>query len=190
MDTPEDYKKMLAYAGTEFYPDGEECTELLIIAGTPERVIRHGRVVAKVAAAIADILTESGVAIDRNLLSSACLLHDIAKGKKNHEARGARMLRKPGYVKVARIVASHKDLPIRRKIGEAEILYIADKITDGTVVSTLENRMLRMESRFPTGSEALINARRRIAAATAVQKKIEAVTGMGLEKIIGGAYVD
>jgi hypothetical protein len=190
MDTRDDYQKLLAYAETEFFPDEEECDELLRIAGTPEKVTRHERAVAMCAMRIADSLVKTGVKIDRRLLVSACLLHDIAKGEKDHEASGAKRLRRWGYDRVAKVVASHKDLPVRKKIGEAEILYLADKLTDGTVVSTLGRRLSRMESRFPPGSEALECARRRIAVAAEVQRKIEALAEATLDKILGGANLD
>ncbi|MDR1966520.1 MAG: NTP transferase domain-containing protein [Synergistaceae bacterium] len=181
MDTPEDYQKLLAYSKTEFFPDEEECAELLGIAGTPEKVARHGRAVADCAMRIAGAL---GRPMDRRLLLASCLLHDLAKGSKDHEEMGARWLRRRGYSKVAEIVASHKDLASRKKIGEAEILYLADKLTDGTAVSTLESRMSRMEARFPRGSEALAGAKRRIGAAAKIQKKIEAESGMTLGQIL------
>jgi CTP:molybdopterin cytidylyltransferase MocA len=187
MDTPGDYAKLLAYSEREFYPDPEECEELLRIAGTPQKAVRHSRAVAKSAMLMAMAL--SGVVkIDCDLLMSACLLHDIAKGEPDHEARGARWLRKWGYGRVASIVASHKDLPEKRAY-EAEILYLADKITDGTEVLPLGARLERMKSRFPPGSEELRGATRRIAAAAEIQRRVEDASGMALEKIIGGEHI-
>jgi probable phosphoglycerate mutase len=189
MDTADDYQKLLSYATTEFYPDEDECAELLRIAGTPEGAARHARVVANTALAISRKLSNSGIETDDRLLLSACLLHDIARDRRDHELLGARWLRRRGYREVASIVAAHKDLPSREKLGEAEILYLADKITDGTSVSTLENRLRRMQVRFGDDGEALSGARRRIAAAAAVQKKVESVTGTALGEIIGGADI-
>lgn len=186
MDTPDDYRHLLDYAKNEFYPDDDECAELLMIAGAPPRVARHSRVVADCAMLIADALSAAGVKINFRLLRAAALLHDIAKGQKDHEIRGARWLRGRGYSKVAGITASHKDLPVRGKTGEVEVLYLADKITDGTDTLTLEDRLARMEERFPRGSEAMDNARRRLSDAMLVQKKIEDITGMSLEEILGG----
>lgn len=186
MDTEEDYRKLLVYAETEFYPDPDECAELLRIAGTPENVMLHARAVAKSALAISEAIAPSGVKIDDRLLLSASLLHDIAKGMRDHEARGARWLRARGYRKVASVVASHGEPSAGKKLKEAEILYLADKITDGTSVSTLENRLLRMEEKFGHDGEAMKNARRRISAAMVLQEKIETLTGRTLREIIGG----
>jgi CTP:molybdopterin cytidylyltransferase MocA len=187
MDTPDEFRRLTDYAESEFFPDDEECVELLRIAGAPERVALHARAVADSAILIGRALSEAGVSIDMRLLRSACLLHDIAKGRKDHEAQGARLLRRLGYAKAARIVASHKELPPRLKIGEAEVLYLSDKMTDGASVSSLEDRMRRMEARF--SGPALENARRRIDAALLLRKKTEDITGMTIEKILGGAGI-
>ena len=190
MDTAEDYQKLLSYANTEFYPDEDECAELLRIAGTPRDAARHARKVADVALAVSRELSNFGVKTDGRLLLSACLLHDIAKGERDHDIRGAQWLRGRGYDEVASIVETHKDLPEREDLSEAEILYLADKITDGTSVSTLENRLARMEERFRHDGEALTGARRRIETAMAIRKKVEAVTKTALGEIIGGMDIE
>jgi putative nucleotidyltransferase with HDIG domain len=195
MDTQDDYRDLLRYSMGEKIPDDGECEELLSIAGTPKKVTRHMRAVADCAGRLADALGECGVKakIDRRLLRSACLLHDIAKGKKDHEARGATLLRERGYSKVASLVASHKDLggrvPKGSPISEAELLYLSDKITDGEVLSTLKNKMLRMETRFAPGSEALAAATRRIRQASDIQKKIEKITGRKLAELLADTYL-
>ena len=175
MDTPRDYDTLLSYATTEFLPDEDECLELLAIAGTPQRVIKHMRTVASCANKIAEALIENGHPLDLDLLYASCMLHDIAKGERDHEVKGANWLRKRGYTNVAELVATHKDLPERDTLGEAEILYLADKLTDGDIVSTLKNRMSRMEARFSAGSDALHAAKKRIKQAAAIQKKIESI---------------
>jgi len=189
MDAPEDYRALQDYAKTEFFPDDDECAELLKIALTSERAARHSRVVAGCAMLIAEALSASGAKINLRLLRAGALLHDIAKGQKDHEARGAKWLRKRGYAKVARLVASHKELPPRKKLGEAELLYLADKMTDGTSILSLEGRLKLMESRFAPGSDAMAGARRRMAAAALVRKKVEEAAGMPLEKILGGEFI-
>lgn len=184
MDTPEDYSALKRYARNEKFPDDAECDELLEIAGTPERVVRHMRIVARCAMLIADALEREGVRVKRRLLRSACLLHDIAKAHRDHERLGACWLRERGYKKVARIVGSHKDLPERKKLGVAEILYLADKVTDGEAVASLQTRMLKMETRFAHDEEARSGAKRRLARAAAIQKQVEDLTGLHLSAIL------
>ncbi|MDR3321009.1 MAG: NTP transferase domain-containing protein [Synergistaceae bacterium] len=187
MDTPADYLELMRYAKDEKFPDDDECAELLSIAGTPNRVARHMRVVAECASRVADALCDAGLKINRRLLRSSCLLHDIAKGRKDHEAQGARWLRERGYSGVAKLVACHKDLPDRRKpLGEAEILYLSDKITDGEEISALKDRMRRMRARFSSESEALDSAKRRIKQADDIQRRVEKATGRSLDDILIG----
>jgi probable phosphoglycerate mutase len=107
MDTKEDYGRLLEYAVSEFFPDEDECSELLRIAGTPTRVVMHARAVARCAMLISGSLAARGVRIDARMLASACRLHDIAKGQKIHAARGAEWLCGRGYGRVGKIVASH-----------------------------------------------------------------------------------
>ena len=183
MDTPADYEGLLSYAATEFLPDEEECLELLSIARTPERVIKHMRAVTFCASKIAEALIAHGHKLDLDLLFASCMLHDIAKGERDHESRGAAWLRKRGYEQVAEIVSTHKDLPERKQIGEAEILYLADKLTDGDCISTLKNRMRRMEERFASGSDALHAAKKRIKQAADIQKRIEKELGAACSEL-------
>ncbi|MDR3331341.1 MAG: NTP transferase domain-containing protein [Synergistaceae bacterium] len=192
IDTTEGYADLRRYAKYEAFPDEEECGELVMMAGTPARAVRHMRVVARCGMLISDALEKSGVKLNRDLLLSACLLHDLAKGEKFHEAKGARWLRKMGYKEVAELVASHKDLPRGSVGGEAEILYLSDKITDGETVSTLSERLKEMEERFNPNGGALSAARRRIKRASGIQRRIEKITGISLGEMLSckGATTD
>lgn len=184
MDTPADYEALKAYAEREWLPDDDECAELLRIARTPEPVVRHMKHVARTAEKLRAALASKGLVLDGRLLRAACLLHDIAKGRKDHEASGARMLAARGYRAVAAAVAAHKDLPEKRFLGEAELLYLADKLIDGDAPSSLESRMVRMAIRFAKDEEALDAARRRIARAAEIQKRVENVMGRKIGDII------
>jgi CTP:molybdopterin cytidylyltransferase MocA len=184
MDTPEDYALLGRYASSEFFPDDNECAEMTEIAGTPACVVPHMRTVALVASMIAKALEMGGHPLNENLLRSACLLHDVAKGRPDHEAKGARWLRERGYADTADIVGVHKDLPSRPLLGEAEILYLADKLTDGERVVPLSSRVRRMEERFAPGSEALVAAHRRLTRAAEIQGEVERIAGTPLQRIL------
>jgi putative nucleotidyltransferase with HDIG domain len=184
MDTPDDYAALGSYASSEFFPDDDECAELTEIARAPACVVPHMRTVALVAALIAKALETGGLRLNEKLLRSACLLHDIAKGRHRHEAKGARWLRSRGYAEVADIVGAHSDLPASLTLGEAEILYLADKVTDGECVGPLSSRERRMEERFAPGSDALAAARRRLARAAEIQSEVERIAGAPLHKIL------
>ena len=184
MDTPDDYTALRRYQRDEWYPDDEECAELLEIAGTPQRVIRHMDAVARCCALISDALGDRGVTVNRRLLAAAAKLHDLAKTSHNHDAEGARWLRERGYGRVAGLVGLHKDMPDSKKDLEAEILYFADRITDGEAITTLEQRLYKMETRFAAEPSALEYAKKRLAKALTIQKKIEKKTGKPIEEIL------
>lgn len=186
MDTPDDYRGLEEYLTWEYIPDRQECDALLALAGTAQPVIRHCRMVAQVALTLALALEESGVSLDLMLLRAACLLHDIAKEHGEHEALGARWLRKGGYGGVGALVALHKDLPPSDCLGEAEILYLSDKIVEGEKVSSLEARLQRMKERYPQGSQGRESAKRRIGRAQIIQKQVEKITGKGLHELLDG----
>lgn len=183
MDTPDDYAALQAYVETEYYPDDEECLELHVMMGVAENVAGHMKVVTECAMTMANTLVSCGIYVNRRLLSSACMLHDIAKGESGHAEKGGDMLRTRGYEEVAAVVGVHMDLPDDVECLEAEILYLADKMAEGDRVLPLEQRMSRMESRFTHEGEALSAARRRILKAVEIQKRVEHITGKPLAEM-------
>ena len=77
-----------------------------------------------------------------NLVSAAALLHDVERTKPRHAERGAELLRKLGYEKVAAIVAEHMFLSedALEHLDERAIVFLADKMVDGTKAVSLEKR--------------------------------------------------
>jgi Uncharacterized MobA-related protein len=189
MDTPEDYETLQRYAQTEWYPDPGECAALWDIAGTPVKVRAHMRAVASCAERVAGALVERGCTLNVPMLASAALLHDIAKGSPEHERVGARYLDKAGYEQVAQLVAAHTDLPgglgpEDSPPNEAELLYLCDKLLDGTAFLTPEARMEQMEARFPAGSTARNAARARLHKAAVLRDRVEALLGSTLTEAL------
>ena len=184
MDTPDDYQILREYFENEVYPDCDEALELMKIARTPARVVEHAVCVAAHAMKICAALSAKDIKLNQHLLRAACLLHDIAKGEHDHERIGAKWLRERGYGRVAKVTATHKNLPQRDKIGEEEILYLTDKLTDGTHITTLEARMIKMEARYAPKTEARSAARLRIRQAARIQRKIEKIIGQPLHNLL------
>lgn len=106
--------------------------------GTPPAVQAHCNAVASKALLLASGITS--VPVNIRLLRAACQLHDIARHMEgNHALWGAELLFREGYPEVARIVATHHDLPSDVGI-EAQLLYLADKLVLGTESVSLEER--------------------------------------------------
>jgi putative nucleotidyltransferase with HDIG domain len=146
----------------------EVCFALLHAAGTPEHVIAHCRAVAEKAMQLADRAQAAGAAVDRELLFSAALLHDIARTEPDHAALGAAWLRTLGYPEVAEVVAQHHDFE-GGKLNEAALLYLADKYVQGDREVPLEERFAESRARCTTG-DALQAHERRYETAKQIEK--------------------
>ena len=122
-------------------PDETECRYLLKQFNTPDEVVAHCAAVSRKALKIAESLNPD-CQLDRELIKSAALLHDVAKLEKNHPKAGFKYLLKCGYPRVADIVHSHHNLAREdlEKITESTIVFYADKLINGTEEVTLEER--------------------------------------------------
>jgi putative nucleotidyltransferase with HDIG domain len=96
-------------------PGRTEAAALLLSVGPSPRLERHSRAVAEVAAWLAARISARGVAVDRRLVESAALLHDLDKAlPRRHRLRNlphgegsAAWLREHEHEEVAPIVANH-----------------------------------------------------------------------------------
>lgn len=139
-DTPEEFQALLAqYHRNEntLCPSAPEIEQILTEAGTPEHIRAHCRAVA---AKAADLTAKTEQTIDLDLLRAACLLHDMARAShKDHAAAAAEYLSRKGYLILAEIVGQHHDLTPSASI-EAQLLYLADKLIQGSQEVTLHER--------------------------------------------------
>lgn len=135
--------------------------------GTPEAVIAHEEAVARRALCLAE---QSGARVNQPLLRAACLLHDLCRTVgRSHPAEAARALRAEGYPVLAEIVAQHHDL-VEAPCAEAELLFLADKLTEGTEPVTLEARFRRAREKCRT-PEALAAWQARYDQALALERR-------------------
>ncbi|NDV22866.1 HD domain-containing protein [Desulfovibrio sp. JC022] len=121
-------------------PTPEQCENLLASNNTPEATIIHSRMVRDVARRIGrDLKWLRDRGPNLALITAAALLHDIAKGKPDHAAAGAAILRENGYDEVAHIVAAHNELEYSGNlpVTEKEIVFIADKLVKGDQMVTV-----------------------------------------------------
>lgn len=147
--------------------------ETLLRAAAPgERVEAHCRAVAAEALRIAQALP---LPLDRDLLASAALLHDIARAEAGHAGLGAAWLRELGYDRAAILVEQHHDLTAG-ELDEAAILYLADKLIQEERRVGLEERFAASESRCRT-TEARAAHARRLMTARKLKEEINARCG-------------
>ena len=120
------------------------CLTLLRAAGLPEAVINHCSAVAARATELACDLD-----MDVRLVRQAAYLHDIARLNRDHALVGASWLEELGYTGLADIVRLHHDHG-GEKLDEAAVVYIADKLVQGSRPVTLAERFAASESKCTT----------------------------------------
>ncbi|MEI6726257.1 MAG: DVU_1551 family NTP transferase [Actinomycetes bacterium] len=163
-------------------PDVTRCVQILGERGAPSGLVAHARVVAAVATALASGLNERDQHLCLRLVTAAALLHDVARAESDHAAAGAVFLESLGYPRVAGVVRRHMDLGAGGvwDIGEAEVLFLADKLVLGEQEVTLEERFARRLGELAHDPPAQAAARSRLATAEVVRARVEAALGHGL----------
>ena len=134
-------------------PTKEECLVLLNKNKTPSKIIEHSKAVCKVAEKIANKLIKKGIKLNKKLVTAAALLHDIERAKDNHVPKGAILLKKLGYPKVAQVTRKHSLYKLEQKnrqpkAWEEKIVFYADKRAMGNKIVSLEKRFKALEKRY------------------------------------------
>ena len=178
VNTPEDYRKAFVCWSRKDVLTAAECEEILTsVYPVEERVLRHSQKVAEVACSIGAALMEMGVDVDLDVIRAGGLLHDIAKGCKDHALVGQQMLTQMGHPQIGEIVGGHTDLQVEvnSKITEVEVVHLADKLVEkDTTILEIEKRFQPALRKWAHDPVAMGHIKRRLAAAITLQEKIEA----------------
>ena len=189
IDTPEDYKRMLARPIPDGLPSDEECHVLLDeIQNLPAPIVAHCQTVSIVAQRLAQALQAAGVTIDMELVRTAALLHDIARTqKKDHADIGADLLEYHGFSRIAPIVRAHMDVKLDAEstIDETQVVYLADKLVCEDRRVKLSQRFDRQIEKFGASPHVLAAILKRRENALHIQKKVEQVTHKSIDTITG-----
>ncbi len=192
MDTPDDFQRLETRLATSDMLTEDECRVLMEkVRKLPGPLIHHCHRVADVAAALARAVNDRGGVLDVHLVQSAARVHDVARVEKNHAAAGARLLKGMGFPAMAAVVASHMDIRLSpdSPVDEAQIVYLADKLVDGTTLVSLKQRFdakLKKHGHEPKISE-IIDQRRR--AALSIQDKVEHLSDQTIRQLLNQAGV-
>ncbi len=184
-DTPEDFAALTRRFDRLAIGDGAEALALAT-AFMPEKGVAHGSAVARLAKLLGQELNRHGYALDLELLHNGGLLHDIAKGRPQHEARGAELLASLGFRKVAKVVAFHRDVPAPASglLSEKEVVCLADKLVRGTVRLPVRRRFAEKLELYAKDRIACRAIRTRLANALALQSLVEQATGRRIDEIL------
>jgi molybdenum cofactor cytidylyltransferase len=183
MDTPEQYGRIVARYENRQIPLKTEC---LAIMGTRfsenHPVIKHSRVVARVARDIGNKLVQAGYLMNIDLMEACGYLHDIGKGERDHAGFGAQLLKNLGYPNIAAIIVSHMDLSYadEGKITEKEVVYLADKLVCGQKIMPLDKRLELKLEQLSGHPEGKLGAEKRIRTAMKIKRAIEKIVGCNI----------
>lgn len=138
----------------------ELCLSMLHAAGLPESVREHCLAVSREALSICEALNERGAGLDRGLIESCALLHDIARREKEHDKTAALWLSELGYTREADIIGQHHGLS-SMELNEAAVVYIADKLISGSERVSIERRFEKSLEKCDTPQAKAAHAKRR-----------------------------
>lgn len=173
-------------------PSLDECHELIREHSMLPNIREHSEQVLRVCLAIVDNLAP-GVAVNRDLVVAAALLHDITKTrsletKEPHDASGAALLRGLGFASIASIVEQHViflDFNPDGRLEEREIVYYADKRVMHTAIVTVSERVADLVARYGTTPEIRRLITENEALVLAVERKINGFMRIDLQEAIG-----
>jgi len=202
MDTAEDHRRMSLFAdiidGVERASEAgdasltpAEALYLLSLLEVPDHVIRHCRTVAVVGQALAEALKCRLPDFDVDLVRSACLLHDMARGERRHAAIGQSILSSLGLCRLGSIVGSHMFMPPEMLeaplVSEDELVYLADKLVIEGEVGSFEERSARALRQGAGDPAALDGVRTRMRTAQIIREKVETILERPLAEVLGQA---
>ena len=188
LDTPEDYKRMLARPIPDGLPSDKECRVLLDeIQNLPAPIVAHCQAVSVVGQLIAQALQTAGITLDIDLVRTAAMLHDIARThKKDHANSGADLLEYHGFSRLAPIVRAHMDIKMTANspIDETQVVYLADKLVCEDRQVKLSQRFYHQIKKFGASPDALAAILKRRENALHIQEKVEQITHKSIDTIL------
>ncbi len=140
-------------------PTRKECLELIYQHQMLSHILRHSKLVTKVALLIAGKLNDAGQNLDLALVEAGALLHDITKtmcieSNENHAHTGGELLASLGCPAVASIVRQHVRIDPGsaasdpNTVTEEELVNYADKRVKHDEVVDINERFRDIEKRY------------------------------------------
>ena len=149
----------------------ELCLAMLRASGADDALVAHCRAVAALADKLCISLRERGVELDAAAVHAAALLHDIAKGERDHAALGGLWLKELDYPELAEIVRQHTE-PDSDALNEAGLVFLADKLVSGAKPISLAERFGASLEKCKTPEAQAAHARR-FAMARSLKEEID-----------------
>jgi molybdenum cofactor cytidylyltransferase len=187
MDHPREYEDMCLRLPHYDIPSIQECMVILTkkfsVSG---ELLAHSIKVAQVAVHFAQALNAADCGINIRLVAAAALLHDLAKGKRNHASVAARILTEMGYPAVAKVVGAHMAIGVlnEESIGERDVVCLADRVVHGDQVVKLEERYRKKLDACSGDGPACEAIALRLAESLNLKRKLEGRLGNTIESLL------
>lgn len=174
-------------------PSPEECDELMAKYSMLPNIVAHSRQVMRVSLAITDNV-KKGVAINRDMIIAAALLHDITKTRslktrEPHDQSGGELLRELGFVSIGEIVKQHVilfDFDPKARLKESEIINYADKRVMHDRIVSLAERVQDLIQRYGATEEIKNRIQQNEIQVIAIENKIAGSIAIDLDIAIQG----
>ena len=174
-------------------PSLEECDELMAKYSMLPNIVAHSRQVMRVSLAITDNV-KKGVAINRDMIIAAALLHDITKTRslktrEPHDQSGGELLRELGFVSIGEIVKQHVilfDFDPKARLKESEIINYADKRVMHDRIVSLAERVQDLIQRYGATEEIKNRIQQNEIQVIAIENKIAGSIAIDLDIAIQG----
>jgi molybdenum cofactor cytidylyltransferase len=193
MDSPEQYEDICRRLSDYDLPSSEECMAILTRKfSVSEGVLAHSRKVAQVALYLTRALNGAGCSLNENLVEAASLLHDLAKGQRNHAEVAAQILMQMGYPAVANVAGSHMNIEVSedQSINEKDVVFLADKFVQGDQLVGLEERHQKKLDECSNDSGACEAISVRLANSLKLKQKLETRLGGPIELVLDARLED
>ena len=147
-----------------FYPDMQTCHQWYIESGVTHTLLAHVSNVAAISYQIAIWMREKGYLVNPILAHRGGFLHDLAKLKdesiKNHAELAAEILNDKNQIEISEIARRHlignlMSEENRPQTWEEKIVNYADKLSEGSSVVSLDERLFALQHRYPDFSEKI-----------------------------------
>ncbi len=149
-----------------FYPDVLTCLNWYIESSVTHTLLAHVNNVAAISYQLAFWMEEKGIPVNPILAHRGGLLHDLAKLKdesqKNHAELAADMLIHKNQIELSEIARRHLIGNLlseenRPQTWEQKIVNYADKLSEGSSIVSLDERLSALQQRYPNFAEKIRN---------------------------------
>lgn len=145
----------------DLIPDLDEVARLWDTHAMLANIRRHSEVVCAVALLVQRWLEQAGLSLNRRVIRTGALLHDLAKTPclgtaRRHDLEGAAILSDLGYSQLSFIVLHHVVLPPDNPLDETMVIYYADKRVNHDSLVNLNQRYAYIAGRYGNDDPVLL----------------------------------